>query len=175
MFAALDACIVQTDRDPLDDFINVPGSDIDPIEHWTNLTAKPNAKHITLTQAAAPMALDFRSAPATSTDVERLLSHGGLVVAKWRHNLTVQNIRSSTVLGNWLSVGVVPVEEVCRALDMKYGKKGDDSSDSEWTDLTLELHNYIYVSVLVSYLQRSFIASFCSLFYHMIRRFLPYN
>ncbi|KAJ3764919.1 hypothetical protein FB446DRAFT_607248, partial [Lentinula raphanica] len=50
------------------------------------------------------MALDFLSAPATSTDVERLFSHAGLVVAKRCYNLSPSHIRESTILNNWLKV-----------------------------------------------------------------------
>ncbi len=133
-FAVLDAPVVQGYRDVFNDFINGAVSDVHSIKYWANLLPKRNATHITLTQALAQMALDFLSAPATSTDVERLFSHSGLVVSKRRHNLTAEHIRQSTILGNWLSVGVVPVAEVCRTLDKRYGKKADDGSESEWSD-----------------------------------------
>ncbi|KIK51569.1 hypothetical protein GYMLUDRAFT_251947 [Collybiopsis luxurians FD-317 M1] len=80
------------------------------------------------------MALDFLSASATSTDVERLFSHSGLVVTKGRYNLTANYIHQSTVLGNWLGVDdLIPVKAICGKLNVKYEKK-KELSDSEWSD-----------------------------------------
>ncbi len=133
-FAELDAPVNQGNHDPFEDFIAGAMSDEDPITHWTHLAAKPGSPITTLIQALAQMALDFLSAPATSTDVERLFSHSGLVVAKRRHNLTADNIRQSTTLGNWLSVGIVPTGAIAKVLNTTYGKKVDDASGSEWSD-----------------------------------------
>lgn len=82
VFASLDAPATNVNHDPFDDFINGPPSNDDPIEYWSALLAKPGATKFTLIQALAQMALDFLGAPATSTDVERLFSHSGLVCAK---------------------------------------------------------------------------------------------
>ncbi len=133
-FAELDAPVDQGIHDPFEDFIAGAMSNEDPIAHWSHLAAKPGSPITTLTQALAQMALDFLSAPATSTDVERLFSHSGLVVAKRHHNLTAENIRQSTTLGNWLSVNIVPTDEIAKALNTRYGKKVDNASGSEWSD-----------------------------------------
>ena len=59
------------------------------------------------------MALDFLSAPAASTNVERAFSRGGLTVSKHRHNLSEKSVRSATILGSWAQVGgIIPEEEV---------------------------------------------------------------
>ncbi|KAJ3740706.1 hypothetical protein EV360DRAFT_57929 [Lentinula raphanica] len=88
------------------------------------------------------MALDFLSAPATSTDVERLFSHAGLVVAKRRYNLAPIHIRQSTILNNWLKMDNLVPRSICRTkLNTKFGKpKGQrPSSDSEWSSSDIEV------------------------------------
>lgn len=132
VFASLDAPATNVNRDPFDDFINGPPSNDNPIEYWSALIAKPGATKITLMQALAQMALDFLGAPATSTDVERLFSYSGLVCAKRRHNLNAENIKISTILGNWTRGGIVPLKKVQEALNTKYGKR--DVPDDEWSD-----------------------------------------
>ncbi|KAF5359897.1 hypothetical protein D9757_015143 [Collybiopsis confluens] len=136
VFSALDAPAVQADRDPFEDFINGDVTNDEPLDYWSRLTAKKGSATVTPVQALACMALDFLSAPATSTDVERLFSHAGLVVSKRRYNLTPDSIRQSVVLGNWLACGVVPYAEIACTLKKKYGKKSFKvpGSDSEWSD-----------------------------------------
>lgn len=117
-FAVLDAPVAHTDCDPFDDFINGPQSNEDPIFYWLASLPLPKSKPTMLNQALAHMALDFLAAPAASTDVERLFSHSGLVVAKCRYNLTAEHIRQSTVLGNWLSIpDLAPVKAISKCLD----------------------------------------------------------
>ncbi|KAF5336727.1 hypothetical protein D9757_015382 [Collybiopsis confluens] len=147
VFSALDAPAVQADRDPFEDFINGDVTNDEPLDYWSQLTAKKGSATVTPVQALACMALDFLSAPATSTDVERLFSHAGLVVSKHRYNLTPDSIRQSVVLGNWLACGVVPYAEIARTLKKKYGKKSFKvpGSDSEWSDSDsgMELTQYL--------------------------------
>ena len=49
---------------------------------------------------------------ATSTDVERLFSHGGLQVPKRRHNLAFETLRCLMVLCSWFEAGLVPLDVV---------------------------------------------------------------
>lgn len=81
-FSLLDAPITHTTTDPFEDFINGSQTDDDPLAYWTAHIAPSEAVSMTPTEALARMALDFLSAPATSTDVECLFSNGGLVVSK---------------------------------------------------------------------------------------------
>lgn len=122
-FSSLDAPVTQTAADPFEDFINGSPTDDDPLAYWTARLAPQDAESITPTQALASMALDFHSAPATSTDVERLFSDGGLVVSKRRYHLTAEHICQSVVLGNWIAVGVVPGRKIATMLKKKKGKK----------------------------------------------------
>ncbi|PBK66622.1 hypothetical protein ARMSODRAFT_851058, partial [Armillaria solidipes] len=63
--------------------------------------------------ALAQMALDFLSAPTTSTDVECLFSHGGLNVTKCHHNLSAKSTIDQTVLNSWLArPGLVPQDDI---------------------------------------------------------------
>jgi hypothetical protein len=49
---------------------------------------------------------------ATSTDVERAFSCGGLTVSKMRHSLSDQSARAASVLGAWCNLpGAIPREE----------------------------------------------------------------
>jgi len=51
--------------------------------------------------------------PATSTDVERAFSRGGLTTSKMRHSLSDKSTCAATVLGAWCDVpGAIPREEV---------------------------------------------------------------
>jgi hypothetical protein len=62
---------------------------------------------------------------ATSTDVERLFSHGGLLVPKRRHNLGFDTLRCLMVLQSWFEVGLVPVDEVVEYFcSLKSRRKG---------------------------------------------------
>lgn len=89
------------------------------------------------------MGLDFLTAPglffllsflffysftifkATSTDVERLFSHGGLQIPKRRHNLAFDTLRCLMVLRSWFEAGLVPVEEVLEYFrNLKTRRKG---------------------------------------------------
>ncbi|KAJ3765030.1 hypothetical protein FB446DRAFT_834297, partial [Lentinula raphanica] len=61
----------------LDEYLKSPtDANVDPINYWVSHLDLPGAK-ATAWGMLARMALDFLSAPATSTDVERLFSHGG--------------------------------------------------------------------------------------------------
>lgn len=76
------------------------------------------------------MSLDFLSAPASSTDVERAFSRGGLTVSKRRHALSDESTRAATVLSSWASVtGLIPEEEILDVFraKCKRPKKGKQS------------------------------------------------
>lgn len=61
----------------------------------------------------AQMALDYLSVPATSTDVERAFSRGGLTVSKLRHSLTDESTRCSSVLELWAEIdGFIPLDKI---------------------------------------------------------------
>jgi hypothetical protein len=50
---------------------------------------------------------------ATSTDVERAFSRGGLTISKLRHSLSDKSARAATVLGSWSTLeGVVPKAKI---------------------------------------------------------------
>ncbi|THU98823.1 hypothetical protein K435DRAFT_589585, partial [Dendrothele bispora CBS 962.96] len=85
----------------------------DPIQFWTSKLNKPGDKP-TPKGALAQMGLDFCSAPAALTDVERLFSHAGLLVTKCRHNMKFSTLRAAMVLKSWFESGLVPEEEVIK-------------------------------------------------------------
>jgi hypothetical protein len=84
----------------------------------------------------AQMALDFMSAPgkwfrinlssllniflASSTDVERAFSSGGLTVSKMCHLLSDKSVRAATVLGSWSEIpGLIPAEKIAALFNSK--------------------------------------------------------
>jgi len=53
------------------------------------------------------MALDYLTIPATSVDVERLFSHGRIILTDTRSGLSVASKRALLCLGSWISMGLV--------------------------------------------------------------------
>ena len=70
---------------------------------------------------------------ATSTDVERAFSHGGLTVSKMRHLLSDESTRAASVLGAWRSLpGAIPRNEIMDAFKdkSKWPKNNNVPSES---------------------------------------------
>ncbi|KAE9391884.1 hypothetical protein BT96DRAFT_763988, partial [Gymnopus androsaceus JB14] len=87
--------------DVLEAYLSSPtDADTDPIKYWVSCVDKPGAK-VTPQGALAQMGLDFLTAPATSTDVEWLFSHGGAQVSKRCHNLLFETLHRLMVLWSW--------------------------------------------------------------------------
>ena len=78
---------------------------------------------------------------ATSTDVERAFSRGGLTVSKMRHSLSDESTRAASVLGSWCDLpGAVPCEEIMTVFKDK-GKRPKNNNvtaaaSSEDVDMT---------------------------------------
>ncbi|THU95120.1 hypothetical protein K435DRAFT_798347 [Dendrothele bispora CBS 962.96] len=89
--------------DVLEAYLNEPTIDDDPIKFWTSRLDPPGA---------------------TSTDVERLFSHGGLQVTKRRHNLSYSSLRCLMVLRSWFLMGLVPDDEVIKCFREKSSRRG---------------------------------------------------
>ena len=69
---------------------------------------------------------------ATSTDVERAFSHGGLTVSKMRHSLSDESTRAASVLGAWCSLpGVIPRNEIMDAFKDKSKRPKNNNVPSE--------------------------------------------
>lgn len=122
LFADIDNFGKNPTQDALDAWIKSPtiGNAGDPIAWWASMLSSGDP--------LAPMALDFLSAPAASTDVERAFSRGGLTVTKLRHNLSDESTRAATILHSWGSMGdLIPESEIIRAFADK-SKRGKSSS-----------------------------------------------
>jgi hypothetical protein len=62
---------------------------------------------------------------ATSTDVERAFSRGGLTVSKMRHSLSDESTRAATVLGSWCTfTDLVPFGEIASKFKEKSSRSG---------------------------------------------------
>ncbi|KAI0702201.1 hypothetical protein C8Q76DRAFT_633211 [Earliella scabrosa] len=145
-FASLDNYDAWDESDALELYLNsppIPGV-TDPIAYWHSLSRREKGK---AQNALARMALDILSAPgkptlnnisvsslmsrtATSVDVERSFSHGGIVVSKRRHNLSDDSTRAATVLQGWMEVpDLVPEDQIVEMFRKKKtrGKKNADT------------------------------------------------
>jgi hypothetical protein len=126
-----------SDVDELEDWLSTPivKSAMDPILFWEGMSS-----------AGSPlsrMALNFLSIPgryvlsircffadqlpvATSTDVERAFSKGGLTVSRFRHSLSDASTRASTVLGSWAVLDeviphtVIPKDDIIELFKNKH-------------------------------------------------------
>ena len=68
---------------------------------------------------------------ATSVDVERGFSRGGLTVSKLRHNLSNESTRAATVLSAWMKgPDLVPQEKIIKTFRDK-AKRKKDAKDSD--------------------------------------------
>lgn len=69
---------------------------------------------------------------ATSTDVERLFSHGGAQVSKCRHNLSFETLHCLMVLRSWFEAGLVPVERVLEYFrSLRSRRRNGDADDDD--------------------------------------------
>lgn len=66
---------------------------------------------------------------ATSTDVERAFSRGGLTVSKMRHSLSDESTRAATVLGSWCTFpDLVPCGEIVSIFKDKSSRSGSKAA-----------------------------------------------
>lgn len=68
---------------------------------------------------------------ATSTDVERLFSHGGAQVSKCRHSISFETIWCLMVLRSWFEAGLVPVERVLEYFRSLKSRRASDDFESD--------------------------------------------
>ena len=116
--------------DELEEYLNTPTistKGLEPLTWWYAIgDSNPLAR----------MAIDFLSAPgkpiisfnkflsnlylASSCDVERGFSRGGLTVSKLRHRLSDESTRASTVLHAWSEIpGLIPESEIIQVFQDK--------------------------------------------------------
>ncbi|SJL14102.1 uncharacterized protein ARMOST_17557 [Armillaria ostoyae] len=125
LFADVDNYGRSTEGDVFEAYITDPPTDCgDPIIHWSakldKRDVKSKKKVVTPTGALARMALDFLSAPAASMDVERVFSHGGLMVNKRRHNLSAESTRANVILNSWGKIdGLIPKKILVKKFNEK--------------------------------------------------------
>jgi hypothetical protein len=66
---------------------------------------------------------------ATSTDVERAFSRGGLIVSKMRHKLSDDSTQAASILGAWCDLpGAIPHDEIMAVFRDK-GKRPKDNNN----------------------------------------------
>jgi hypothetical protein len=132
LFSALDDFGTDTTSDELEEYLNTPTistKNLDPIAWW---------HAIGISSPLGRMAIDFLSAPASSCDVERGFSRGGLTVTKLRHALSDESTRASTVLHAWSEIpGLLPEADIIQAFKDKSrrlkgkDKRGKTNKDTE--------------------------------------------
>ena len=113
----------------------IPVTDV--LRHWQSMLPSPIA-HMALDVLTAPgtspvshTSTKLMSYAASSADVERSFSSGGLTVSKKRHALTDESIRAATLLASWQKSGIkelLPEHELVAAVKAKSrrAKKGGE-------------------------------------------------
>lgn len=100
---------------------------IDPLLYWQS--------QLTGGDPLAQMALDVLSAPASSVDVERALSRGGLTVS--RHALSDKSVRAATVLSSWATLeGIIDEEEVVSVFRNKKRRLKNSDTPNIYIDVS---------------------------------------
>jgi len=75
---------------------------------------------------------------ATSTDVERAFSRGGLTVSKMRHSLSDESTRAAAVIGSWCDVpGAIPREDIMETFKDKSKRGKGKEKSSEHHDIEI--------------------------------------
>jgi hypothetical protein len=72
---------------------------------------------------------------ATSVDVERVFSKGGLVLSHIRNALSVQSTRALLCLGAWSRMGFVKDKDILQAANLPDVKGGEAELDSDWDQI----------------------------------------
>lgn len=125
-FSAVDTWDATSSGDALDDYLSAPSlsSVTNPIVWWISFGGDGPLRR---------MALDFLSVPASSVDVERAFSRGGLTVSKLRHRLSAESVRASTVLNSWMKhADLIPETQIINAFtDKKKVRRSRVGTDSE--------------------------------------------
>jgi hypothetical protein len=78
---------------------------------------------------------------ATSTDVERSFSRGGLTVSKMRHSLSDESTRATAVIGSWCDFpGAIPREDIIETFkDKSKRSKGKEKGSVNAEDYDIEI------------------------------------
>jgi hypothetical protein len=73
---------------------------------------------------------------ATSVDVERVFSYGGLLVSYIRNRLSAQTTRALLCLGQWSLLGFIHDNDVLKVTQLPEGPRRDDhgEGDVEFSD-----------------------------------------
>ncbi|KAF4610855.1 hypothetical protein D9613_006637 [Agrocybe pediades] len=112
-FDSLNDDIAST-ADALEEWLASPvvNTALDPVDYWTQMDRARNP--------LARMALDYLSIPASSTDVERSFSRGGLTISKLRHSLSDDSARAACVMGSWASLDdAIPKDRILASFKAK--------------------------------------------------------
>ena len=134
LFAELDNFNSSTIGDELEEYLKMPtiASVQDPLAWWHAIGDTPLAR----------MGRDFMSAPglnfnwhlsvalytnssrsslASSCDVERAFSKGGLTISKYRHALTDESAKASVLLDSWSQIPeLIPEAEIIKIFKDKF-------------------------------------------------------
>ena len=76
---------------------------------------------------------------ASSCDVERAFSHGGLTVSKYRHALSEESTRAATLLNSWSTIpGLIPEAEIIQSFKDKSRRLGKKKQGSNISVVTTD-------------------------------------
>jgi hypothetical protein len=90
---------------------------------------------------------------ASSCDVERAFSHGGLTVSKHQHALSEESTHAATLINSWSTIpGLIPEAEIIKAFKDKSRRLGKQKQGSsvlvETTDDVMDLDDTSDIKVV---------------------------
>ncbi|KIK11652.1 hypothetical protein PISMIDRAFT_122341, partial [Pisolithus microcarpus 441] len=84
------------------------------------------------------MALDYLTIPATSVDVERLFSHGHLVLSHVHSQLSTQSTHALLCLGYWSSMGLVKMGDIEKVSKLPDVDGNEEDLEDNWDGISEE-------------------------------------
>ncbi|KIK10716.1 hypothetical protein PISMIDRAFT_124022, partial [Pisolithus microcarpus 441] len=84
------------------------------------------------------MALDYLTIPAMSVDVERLFSHGHLVLSHVHSRLSTQSTRALLCLGYWSSMGLVKTGDIEKVSKLPDVDGDEEDLEDNWDSISEE-------------------------------------
>jgi hypothetical protein len=84
------------------------------------------------------MAIDYLTIPATSVDVERVFSHGRLLLSHVRSRLSVQSTRALLCLGNWSMLNLIKSDDVKKIRSLPDIEGEDKALEDGWDRITVD-------------------------------------
>ncbi|TFY74003.1 hypothetical protein EWM64_g10009 [Hericium alpestre] len=127
---ALSAPTANDGHDELERYLSTDPKPIgDALAWWSH------PKHAADFPRLSRMALDYLSIPATSVAVERVFSHGRLLLTHVRNRLSAQTTCVLLCLGNWSLLGLIKDSDVVKVASLSDVEDDEDPMEEYMMDL----------------------------------------